>query len=330
MSGIGNIFAPITRRLRRNGNAPARGARTQRPIAPFLAHLRQTQEYRGMVAAADQATADRFVDNAHAFALAHPVDDHSYAMILEGTGTSISDETAKLRRNEARIERYARRAEQDKFRQGLLDANMQTDLTRDFRDVCDNEFDLAATWIAAESSSLCGRDIARINPTERQQIEYAVRAVVRERDLFLVETLDYLHDNVGDFGAGRRWGGGNSRGQIYGGDGIGRYLQGKVADRARALSNRARRHPHAWYNVAGFQLVANILAHGFADGNGRSVRALYACVLLKHGRAFQGPHNDWIVNEVNEKKLGAPVNPIYLGAHKPNQPNLQRDMWDDM
>ena len=78
----------------------------------------------------------------------------------------------------------------------------------------------------------------------------------------------------------------------YGSSGAAGYLQDGIGDYAMSFPKPAQDDPK-WDDLACFLLGAHMRAHGFADGNGRAVRCLYACTLLQGGREFVAPTYDF-------------------------------------
>ncbi len=87
---------------------------------------------------------------------------------------------------------------------------------------------------------------------------------------------------------------------------IGRNPHKFPLEGARRLNNFAVGNPDLWLDIALATLGGLIIAHGFADSNGRSARALYASILLQKytnpqmldQRPFIAPDYRWLVDFV--------------------------------
>lgn len=164
----------------------------------------------------------------------------------------------------------------------------------------------AAKWIFSSSNSLKGDDTT---PAWLSHVSWLLDNVLRlNLDLLDPRTLRYIHKHLyPSFGK-------KTRQPIrdvavkYPGTGGGYYLQklaGEMANRLPTFDHRGMRrfqvpnstngvfipeaHYDSWANIACFLHGAYIRAHGFADGNGRAVRVLYACAMMKSQMGFIAP-----------------------------------------
>ncbi len=160
---------------------------------------------------------------------------------------------------------------------------------------------VAVDWIFSSSMTLG----AHGGNTDRDNIRDAIHAVIDQNmDVTDIGTLHFLFAACGRKQALERYTG---HGSWYGDLVIGRYLQSYAFERARAMRNLAVANPDFWLDLSLALLSSNIIAHGFADCNGRSCRALYACAMLGNytqnlalnQRPFIVPDSTWLRNFVD-------------------------------
>lgn len=164
----------------------------------------------------------------------------------------------------------------------------------------------AAKWIFSSSNSLKEDDTTQ---TWLSHIAWVLDNVLRrEMDLLDPRTLQYIHQKLHPNSGPKTRSPRRDVGVKYPGTGGGRYLQKLAAEMAnrlpKAIHTPHRRfqvpnstntvfipQPHLdnWANVACFLYGAHIRAHAFADGNGRAVRVLYACAMMKSDHGFVAP-----------------------------------------
>lgn len=160
--------------------------------------------------------------------------------------------------------------------------------------------DVAVDWIIRSSATLS----RGVTHEERVQLRSAIHKVVNHRmDVLDLETLRFLFAACGKKDMVERY---TTYGAFYGDTVIGRYLHKFTLEEARRLNNFAVGNPDLWLDIALATLSGLIIAHGFADSNGRSGRALYASILLQKytnpqmldQRPFIAPDYRWLVDFV--------------------------------
>ena len=110
-------------------------------------------------------------------------------------------------------------------------------------------------------------------------------------DVRSIDALRYLHQKLVDQSRLKA-----TRGPAlevkYCSTGGARYLQIRAAEMARGIPQPPDGDAK-WDDLACYMLGAHMRAHGFTDGNGRAVRGLFACVLLKGGRDMVVPEAEF-------------------------------------
>ncbi len=119
------------------------------------------------------------------------------------------------------------------------------------------------------------------------KIYNAMDHVVKNMDVRELSTLEYLHKHLVDQSALKPTRGPSKMVKYCSTGGAG-YLQDRAADMARGI-NLPGPGDAKWDSLACYLLGAHMRAHGFTDGNGRAVRGLFACTLLKGDRDFTVP-----------------------------------------
>ncbi|MEM9781210.1 MAG: hypothetical protein AAF899_01935 [Pseudomonadota bacterium] len=224
----------------------------------------------------------------------------------------IDAQTQKAIANEEKIRALFTDAQRGSLRRHLranTDDETDTELflnitpgkTRSARQRRPNELlDIAVDWIIRSSSTLHNT----VTQTERLELRGAVeRVVVHQMDVFDLETLRFLFTSCGKKEMLERY---TLIGAFYGDTVIGRYLHRLTLEQARNVAALTNVNPDFWLDVALATLSGLIIAHGFADSNGRSARALYAAMLLQNWtnglmldrRPFIAPDYRWLVNFV--------------------------------
>lgn len=155
----------------------------------------------------------------------------------------------------------------------------------------DSELDAAVRWIVSASNTMRGaQPLGHASP--HLQLQRAMLVVILQMDVRDVRTLHRLHAAAVEQPAVVA-----SRGIVsdrsvkYCSSGGAGHLQDGIGDYAMSIPKPAEGDP-AWDDIACFLLGVHMRAHGFADGNGRAVRCLYACTLLQGGREFVAPTTD--------------------------------------
>lgn len=179
----------------------------------------------------------------------------------------------------------------------------------------DSETMRAAKWICRASGTVGRNPDQQTISFIQSTIETALRL---EMDLRDPRTLEFLHTKI----AGPVNQMSNKfriphRDTNYPGSGGGYYLQQFVGRQATEIREFMAQQPvdgvpdpgrvqpgnlpnfifvpelsrrfNNYGNIACYLLGAHLRAHGFADGNGRAVRALYACAMIKSGHGFVAP-----------------------------------------
>lgn len=153
--------------------------------------------------------------------------------------------------------------------------------------VSDTELWKAAKWITNSSNTLKTAGDDPEAPVNSTKIYNAMDHVVQNMDVRELAALEYLHARLVDQSKLKATRGPSSAVKYCSTGGAG-FLQ----DRAAALAKGISLPPDAdvkWDDLACYLLGAHMRAHGFTDGNGRAVRGLFACALLKGGRPFVVP-----------------------------------------
>ena len=162
--------------------------------------------------------------------------------------------------------------------------------------------DVAVDWIIRSSATLSGG--GGVTQAERLQLRNAIGTVVgQNRNVLDIDTLRFLFAACGKKDMVARY---TVGGAFYGDTVIGRYLQQFTLEEARRLANFGHGLTDFWPNIALAVLGGLIIAHGFADSNGRSSRALYAAIMLQkyvaplrlNQRPFVAPDYRWLVDFV--------------------------------
>ncbi|MBN9668896.1 Fic family protein [Roseibium aggregatum] len=178
----------------------------------------------------------------------------------------------------------------------------------------DSDVTRAAKWICKASNSMDENSTAILISVQR-----CIDTVLnRDLDLRDVATLERIHKGVvGSLPANMDILRPTPIGQNYTGVAGGTYLQEYASRQSRRLRTTIALPPHLagenhrvrtpgqqqfvfvpqrmpnynnnWANIGCYLHGAYIRAHGFADGNGRSVRTLFACTLIKSGMGFVAP-----------------------------------------
>lgn len=156
----------------------------------------------------------------------------------------------------------------------------------------ESELEEAIRWIVFASNSTRGME-----PGERgsphARLRHAMLFAIQQRDVRDLRTLHELHAGaVSQATDAVSRGIPAERSVKYGSSGAAGYLQDGIGDYAMSFPKPAQDDPK-WDDLACFLLGAHMRAHGFADGNGRAVRCLYACTLLQGGREFVAPTYDF-------------------------------------
>lgn len=178
----------------------------------------------------------------------------------------------------------------------------------------DTDLIKASKWVCTSSNSF-GRTANRADVTAVQR---AITTVLnRNMDLRHVETIEHIHRAVvGSIPANADALRNTPMGQNYCGVGGGTYLQAYAARQSRKIREmmplppaaEQQRHRYEtpgqrhyifvptvqnqhnnWGNIACYLLGAHLRAHAFTDGNGRAVRTLFACAIIKSNADFIAP-----------------------------------------
>ena len=155
----------------------------------------------------------------------------------------------------------------------------------------DSELWKAAKWIVNSSNTLSGSAHDESAPVNLQKIYTAMEDVVNNKDVRDLSSLVYLHERLVDQARLKPTRGPSTAVKYCSTGGAG-YLQDVAADFARGIS-LPDDGGEKWDDLACYFLGAHMRAHGFTDGNGRAVRGLFACALIKGGRDFVVPAADF-------------------------------------
>jgi hypothetical protein len=223
-------------------------------------------------------------------------------------------EAPKVRKNKENIRGLAYMAGRGELSQALLDRRNR-EVPWEFCIRTQNEALIEGfEWVVRSSGTLQIR--ADASEEEREERTKAIKdslhgamvAVVRNNmDVTDVATMDFLNRNAGSKHANYRIPTMGVRNEFYGGVTIGKYLQLWVAGYARALRSDAARDRNKWYDIACLQLIGNIIAHGYGDGNGRSARALFACTQIQKNLQFVAPSYRWTLDRTANPLDNIPV-----------------------
>ena len=162
-------------------------------------------------------------------------------------------------------------------------------------DESDTELWKAAKWITNSSNTLKSAADDSSAPVNLSKIYAAMSHVVQNMDVRDLSALEYLHQRLVDQSKLKPTRGPSSAVKYCSTGGAG-YLQDRAAAMAAGIPLPSDGDAK-WDDLACYFLGAHMRAHGFTDGNGRAVRGLFACALLKGSRPFVVPAPDF------EKKL---------------------------
>ena len=155
----------------------------------------------------------------------------------------------------------------------------------------DTELWKAAKWITNSSTSLKNSGDNPNAPVNLAKIYAAMDHVIKNMDVRKLESLEYLHVHLVDQSTLKETRGPSKQVKYCSTGGAG-YLQEKAADFARGIELPDLGN-QKWDDLACYFIGAHMRAHGFTDGNGRAVRGIFACALIKGGRDFIVPESDF-------------------------------------
>jgi hypothetical protein len=205
--------------------------------------------------------------------------------VLKGFSITIRHEITNILMAHYHLGSLAVRAQTGKLRSTLRDKGKQP---HEYGALStDTEMWKAAKWIVNSSNSLKGSKDDESAPVNLSKIYNAINHVVTSMDVRSLEALAYLHQNLVNQTTLKETRG-PSTAVKYCSTGGARYLQERAAAMARGISLPSD-GSDKWDDLACYFLGAHMRAHGFTDGNGRAVRGLFACTLLKGGRDFIVP-----------------------------------------
>ncbi|MGD1925402.1 MAG: hypothetical protein ACFB03_14635 [Paracoccaceae bacterium] len=292
-------------------------------------------EFRAFVQETDALAGREIIDNAfrHMFSPRGKAKvKKKKAEMRELTATLVGallQETMKAIDNKNSIDDLYRRAINADLRQGLTNpGNGEFPWTGHNPTTQNEDIEIALNWILGRSTTnkakeadydyfeATAEEIERAEEVARQNVVQTLRNgltnVIRNgnMDITDVNTLHYLHRHSGPTNAVRRWfGTAGLAEQFYGGTALGGALHRYVGGKVQNMVALTRFNRFFWYDIACLQLTGNIIAHGFADGNGRASRAIFACTQIQKGLPFVAPLYRWTTNQVTGQNVNQVIHP---------------------
>ncbi len=231
--------------------------------------------------------------------------------LVGAVNTALRVDNVKYRSNMQRLQRFSARAGRGHYAAGIAQRGNRARGLQFTPGERQSEYDRAADWVAKCSSTLNGTGS---DSKAWKDLRTAIERVVSQ-DPLTVASLETLQSSAGRIDTEARTA--TDPADFYGTSALGRHFLPEVFSAARALRTQALANggqgPINDYAV--FTMLGCILAHPFGDGNGRSSRALYACIQIKNGNRFFPAAYEWVQNQLHERNLNAVVNagvPDYL------------------
>lgn len=234
----------------------------------------------------------------------------------------LNAETQKAITNKVDIQSLYLQAMRGELRRGLLTRGNSDYPCVDTQIIAQSEhIEAAVNWVLSRSStnrremhaidldaSLGEQSAARAKVAKRAEtgIVAAIKNVVTKpkHDVLDLNTLHYLHRSTSNLNTDQRRMATNGLvTEFYGGTALGAALQRHVALKVWQASRLTRHNRFFWYDIAVLQLAGYIIAHGFADGNGRASRLIFACTQIQNGLCFIPPHDDWAQNQIHRRNV---------------------------
>ncbi len=292
-------------------------------------------EFQAFVQATDPLAGREIIDNAfqHMFSpRGKATVKKKKSEVRDLTATLVGallQETQKAVDNKNAIDDLYRRAINAGLRQGLTNpGNTEFPWAGHIPTTQNDDIETALDWILGRSTTNKAKDadydyfqatdeeIERAEAVARQNVvqnlRNALTNVIRNgnMDVTDVNTLHYLHRHSGPTNANRRWfGTAGLAEQFYGGTALGGALHRYVGRKVQNMVVLTHRNRFFWYDIACLQLTGNIIAHGFADGNGRASRAIFACTQIQKGLPFVAPLYRWTTNQVTGQNVNQVIHP---------------------
>lgn len=245
-------------------------------------------------------------------------------------------ERQKAITNKQNIDSLFTRALRAELRMGLLNPGNHAFPWVGTREMTQSEdIETAIDWVLGRSATNKAKDAdydyflasdeeirdAEIRAVQQviQNMRGALTSVVRNprMDTVFLETLNHLHRSAGPLNSPVRWFGTTGlAGEFYGGTALGGALQRYVEEKVIAMYPITQRNRYFWYDVAVLQMSGYIISHGFADGNGRSARMLFAATQIQKGLPFIPPHKDWSQNQIHRTNVNQVARPNLSAAEQ--------------
>lgn len=253
----------------------------------------------GGAAAADQMIID-FYDQ-------HHTPSHTAEGIASSLNRTLQRDNGKYAANVQKLNQFLGRASVNFYSQRLSIRGNHTKGEGYVPGRRKSEYERAADWVIKSSSTLNGQGVGG---KAWKDLAHAMEAVVESATPITVDTLEFLHASAGHIAQSKRVT--SDPALFYGTTALGKHLLPQVFTLARALSTQTflNSSPKAATDLAVFLMIGAILAHPFGDGNGRSARALYACVQIKYGVRFVPAAYRWVVNQTHDVNIHDVVDPM--------------------
>ena len=260
----------------------------------FQSRLQRSSEYKIFIAQTDCIAARELVSdfyNTYLSVNGRPIDIDSKRLegLISALKSFLNRDGVKALTNRANINMVFGHCLNGRMHTSMLKrGNLDWPVPSDVGDV-DSEIRRAMNWIIDRSST------AEFAGDRLPDLERAMRDVILHRSNVLsLNTLNALNGSAGKKQAVLRF---PHLETFYVGTAAGRHLQRYVANKASEMAQTVAGR-NKWYYVATFQLLGNIIAHGFGDGNGRTARALFACTQIQNKLPFIAPCFDWTRHQV--------------------------------
>ena len=267
----------------------------------------------GGAAAADQMIID-FYDKYHS-------PGHTAEGIASSVNNRLRQDNVKYGVNLQRLNQFLGRASVNFYSQRLNARGNHTKGAGYIPGRSASEYERAAAWVIKSSSTLHGQGTGG---KAWKDLVHAMEAVVESDTPITVDTLEFLHASAGHIAQQARTG--SEANLFYGTTAMGRHLLTQVFNLARALNTQTflNANPKAATDLGVFLMIGTILAHPFGDGNGRSARALYACVQIKYGVRFVPAAYQWVLNQTHDTNIHAVVDPAAVDFVQPPNRTVPR------
>ena len=268
----------------------------------------------GGAGAADQMIRD-FYDRHHS-------PNHTAGGIADAVNNTLRRDNGKYGVNIQTLNRFAGRATANFYSRGLSNKGNHARGEGYIPGQRKSEYERAADWVIKSSSTLNGQGTGG---KAWKDLVHAMQVVVETDGMVSIDTLEFLHASAGHIAQSSRIS--SEANLFYGTTALGEHLLPQVFNIARPMMTQQflNANAKAATDLAVFLMIGTILAHPFGDGNGRSARALYACVQIKYGNRFVPAAYRWVLNQTHETNINTVVNagvPDFV--RPPNQAQSRR------